>query len=90
MTTFTSASARSLRLIIPALALGLFLLLAMAPQPAAASCGGTTTVSNETELNTAIAAFNAEATLPASSPIQLSGNIALTASTTASTTSRAM
>ena len=70
MSTYTNRSAkvRALWLIIPALALGLFLLLAIPAQPAAASCGGTTTVSNETELNTAIAAFNAAASLRASSP----------------------
>ena len=84
MATYTnrSATARAWLLIIPALALGLFLQLAIAPQPAAASCGGTTTASNETQLNTAIAAFNAVATSPCVFTIQLTGSIALTASTT--------
>ncbi|MGB3020216.1 MAG: hypothetical protein WBB58_03310, partial [Microgenomates group bacterium] len=43
--------ARLVRLIVPALLLGVALLLALPAQPAAASCGGTTTVGTETELN---------------------------------------
>lgn len=59
------------------------IMLALLARPATASCGGTTTVSNETELNAAIAAFNAVAASPCTFTIQLSGNIPLTASTTA-------
>ena len=64
------------------LASALLLLMAVAAQPAAASCGGTTTVGDEAELNTAIAAFNGEATTPCVFTIQLSADIDLTASTT--------
>ena len=80
--TTVSLSIRDLRLIMAALLLGV-LLVAVAPaQPVAASCGGTTTVGNETELNAAIANFNAVATSPCVFTIELSGNIDLTAITT--------
>ncbi len=74
--------ARTMRLIVLALLLGVALLLALPAQPAAASCGGTTTVGTETELNTAITAFNAVATSPCVFTIQLTADISLTASTT--------
>ena len=74
---------RTLQLARPALALGSLLLLTLAAQPAAASCGGTTPVDTETELNTAIAAFNADTTSsPCVFTIQLDADIALTNSTT--------
>lgn len=62
----------------------LIAIIGMAAQPAAASCGGTTFVSNQSELNAAIAAYNA---VPAPPPscvftIQLTADINLTASTT--------
>ncbi len=74
--------ARTMRLIVLALLLGVALLLALPAQPVAASCGGTTTVGTETELNTAVTAFNAVATSPCVFTIELSGDISLTASTT--------
>lgn len=85
MTTL-SAPARATRpllLALAALLLGVFLAVASPAQPAAASCGGTTFVSNETELNAAITAFNAVATSPCVFTIQLTFGIDLTASTTA-------
>lgn len=45
-----------------ALALSSLLLLVLVAQPAAAGCGGVTTVENETELNAAIETFNADTT----------------------------
>lgn len=83
MTTLSAPAraTRALLLALAALLLGVFLAVASPAQPAAASCGGTTTVGNEAELNAAIAAFNAETTTPCVFTIQLSGNIALTAST---------
>jgi hypothetical protein len=74
---------RSMQLARPALALGSLLLLTLAAQPVAASCGGVTTVGNETALNTAIAAFNADtASSSCVFTIQLADDIALTNSTT--------
>ncbi len=73
----------AVRLAVPVFVFSLFMLLALAPQPVVASCGGVTTVSNETQLNAAIAAFNAVAAGPCVFTIQLTGDIALTASTTA-------
>ncbi len=69
-------------LVLAALVLVAILAVASPAQPAAASCGGVTTVSTEAELNTAIAAFNAVATSPCVFTIQLSADINLTASTT--------
>jgi hypothetical protein len=68
-------------LILPAFLFGLFLLLTVPAQPVAASCGGITSVSNETELNAAIVAFNAESTSCVFT-IALTQNIDLTASAT--------
>lgn len=84
MSTLTTyfASARGWRLISPALALSLLLLLALLARPAAASCGGVTPVSTESELNSAIATYNAVTTAPCVFTIQLTANINLTASTT--------
>ena len=84
MSTYTnrSATARAMLLAIPALVLGLLLLLALPAQPAAASCGGTTNVSNEAELNTAITAFNGVASGTCVFTIALTQDIALTGSTT--------
>ncbi len=81
---FSSTTAKPARLIVVALALllGLILLLAGPAQPAAASCGGVTIVGNETQLNAAIAAYNAVGTSPCVFTIQFSGDIPLTASTT--------
>ena len=73
----------ALRMSIGALLLGMLLFFAAPPQPAAASCGGTTPVGDETELNNAIAAFNAVAASPCPFTIELSGDINLIASTTA-------
>ena len=72
----------ALRMSIGALLLGMLLFFAAPPQPAAASCGGTTPVGDETELNNAIAAFNAETTTPCIFTIELSGDINLAASST--------
>ncbi len=80
--TFRLMSSRALWLILAALALAVILALASPAQPAAASCGGVTTVNDETELNTAITAFNSAAGPSCLFTIQLSGDIALTASTT--------
>ena len=65
-----------------AVALAFLLVLAAGPvQPAHAACGGTTQVSNQAELNLAIAAFNG-ASSPCVFTIELTGDIDLTASTT--------
>ena len=72
-----------LRIGLGALILGVLLAMAGPAQPAAASCGGTTSVSDETELNAAIAAFNAVTTTPCVFTIELSGDIDLTTITTA-------
>ncbi len=77
----SSAGAAWRRLILAVAFLALLLVFASPAQPAAASCGGTTTVSNETELNTAITNFNA-ASSPCVFTIELSGDIALGSSTT--------
>ena len=72
----------SLRIIVGALLFSVLLAFAAPAQPVAAACGGTTPVSNETELNNAIAAFNLVGASPCTFTIQLSGNINLSASTT--------
>ena len=85
MTTL-SAPARATRpllLALAALLLGVFLAVASPAQPVAASCGGTTFVSNQAELNAAITAFNAETTTPCVFTVELTADIDLTASTTA-------
>ncbi len=75
-------SASRLLLIVGALLLGVLLVFAGLAKPAAASCGGTTTVSNAAQLNAAIAAFNG-ASGPCVFTIRLTQDINLTASTTA-------
>ncbi|SDW52437.1 choice-of-anchor Q domain-containing protein [Thiocapsa roseopersicina] len=66
-----------------ALALGSLLLLASGAPPAFAACGGVTTVSDEAQLNDAIAAFNADTTSDSCVfTIRLDADIALNESTT--------
>ncbi|MCO5212612.1 MAG: hypothetical protein M9936_23185 [Caldilinea sp.] len=73
--------ARAVWLVLAALMVAAILTVAGPARPAAASCGGTTTVGTEAQLNAAIAAFNAVAAGPCVFTIALSGNIDLTAST---------
>ncbi len=74
---------RYLQLASPALALGSLLLLALVPQSAAASCGGVTVVSTETEFNAAIETFNADTTGDTCVfTVRLAANIELKDSTT--------
>ena len=84
MSNFTNrlTSSASLRIIVGALLFSVLLAFAGPAQPVAAACGGTTSVSNETELNNAIAAFNVAGASPCVFTIQLSGNINLSTSTT--------
>ena len=56
--------------------------MALHANPVAAACGGVSPVGDETALDTAIAAFNAETTSPCVFTIQLNADIDLTASTT--------
>ncbi|MCF7979560.1 MAG: hypothetical protein K9L82_16430 [Chromatiaceae bacterium] len=71
------------RLASHALALGSLLLLAVGAPPAFAACGGVTTVGDETELNAAIASFNADNTSDdCVFTIQLDADILLDESTT--------
>ena len=76
-----TAGAATRRLILLVAFLALLLVFASPAQPATASCGGTTTVSNETQLNAAITTFNS-ASSPCVFTIELSGDIALGSSTT--------
>ncbi len=84
MTTFAAQtpSSRAFWLILAALALAVILVVASPAQPAAASCGGTTSVGTEAQLNAAIGAYNAVTTGPCLFTIQLTANIGLNASTT--------
>ena len=70
------------RLYALALALVLLGVVAIAAPAAHASCSGVTPVSNETQLNAAIVAYNATTTTPCVFTIQLTADINLTASTT--------
>ncbi len=79
---FRPMSSRAVWLVLAALALAVILALASPAQPAAASCGGVTSVGTEAELKAAIAAYNAVNPGPCVFTIQLTADINLTASTT--------
>ncbi|MCB0066267.1 MAG: hypothetical protein KDD77_03900, partial [Caldilineaceae bacterium] len=70
--------ARAAWLILAALMLAVVLVVAGPAQPVAASCGGTTIVGTEAQLNAAIAAFNAVAAGPCTFTIQLGADILVT------------
>jgi|GEM_PF-3415049 len=70
--------ARAVWLVLAALALAVVLVVAGPAQPAAAACGGTTTVGTEAQLDAAIAAFSAVAAGPCTFTIQLGADILVT------------
>jgi hypothetical protein len=84
--TFRTMRIKPLWLVLAALALAAILAVAGPAQPAAASCGGVTTVNNETEFDNAIAAFNAVAAGSCVFTIQLGADIPVTSMKTLSNT----